>query len=84
MKVIKRILIIAGVLLVLLVAAAFSIPFLFKGKLLAFAKQEINATLNAKVDFQDVSLSLFRSFPNLSFQMQNFSVTGIDAFDGVR
>ena len=84
MKVIKRILIIAGVLLVLLVAAAFSIPFLFKGKLLAFAKQEINATLNAKVDFQDVSLSLFRSFPNLNFQMQNFSVTGVDAFEGVR
>lgn len=84
MKVIKRILIIAGVLLLLLVVAAFTIPFLFKDKLLAFAKTEINATLNAKVDFQDVSLSLFRSFPNLSFQLQNFSVTGIDAFEGVR
>lgn len=84
MKVAKRILIIAGVLIMLLVVAAFSIPFLFKDKLLAFAKEEINATLNAKVDFQDVSLSLFRSFPNFSFQLQNYSVTGIDDFEGVR
>ncbi len=84
MKVLKRILMIAGILLLLLVAAAFTIPFLFKDKLMAFAKTEINATLNAKVDFEDVSLSLFRSFPNLSFQLQNFSVTGTEAFEGIR
>lgn len=84
MKVAKKILIALLVFIVVLIAAAAAIPFVFKDKILATAKEEINNNLNAKVDFKDVSLSLFRSFPNFSFKLSEFAVTGINDFEGIR
>lgn len=83
MKIVKKLIIALAILLVVLVAAAITIPILFKGKLLAIAKTEINKNLDAKVDFADVNLSLFRHFPDLGFRLENFSVKGIDQFEGV-
>ena len=45
-----------------LIVAAFLIPVLFKKQITSLVKKEINKTLVAKVDFKDVSLSLFRHF----------------------
>ena len=49
----------------------------FKDKLVQAVKDNVNATLNAKVDFGDFDLSLFRSFPDFSFPdfgFQGFSI----------
>lgn len=78
----KKVLIGLAVFIVLLVAAVFTLPFLFKDKINARVKQEINNQLNAKVDYGDFSLSLIRSFPNFSFSIQDVSVVGIDSFQG--
>lgn len=70
-------------LVVLIVGAMFAIPYFFKDELLSLAKKEINKNINAKVDFKDLDLSFFKSFPNLSADLTDFSVVGIQKFEGV-
>lgn len=83
MKVVKKIAIGLLILLIVVIGAAAALPFIFKDKLHKVAIEEINKTINAKVDFGAVSLTLFRSFPNFSFSLRDFSVTGIDDFEGI-
>ena len=65
--------------LILLIIAAL-IPFMFKGKILNMTKSEINKSINAKVDFKDVDISLFRHFPKLSVGLESLHVVGINEF----
>jgi hypothetical protein len=62
-KGIKKGLKITGIIVVVLIALAFIIPIAFKKQITELVKKEINKSLTAKVDFADVSLSLFRHFP---------------------
>ncbi|HFC00179.1 MAG TPA: AsmA family protein, partial [Phaeodactylibacter sp.] len=82
-KIVKRLFIFIIVLVILVIGAAIAIPYFFKDEILEKIKQEANATLNAKVDFEDVNLSLLRSFPDFSFEMKNLKMEGVDAFEGV-
>lgn len=83
MKIVKRLLIALVVLIVLLVGTAIAVPILFKDKIVAIAKEEINKNVNAKVEFADVDLSLLRGFPHLVFSLKDLAVTGVETFDGV-
>lgn len=83
MKIVKRILLVVVILLVLLIGAAIALPLLFKDELLAFTKDEINKNVNAKVDFADASLSLLRSFPDFSFKLEDYTIYGVEEFEGV-
>ncbi len=83
MKIIKRLFIFIFVLLLLLLGAAFAIPYFFKDKIVAVVKEEVNDRINATVDFDDVDISIFRSFPDLSVGLNDFSVVGKDEFEGV-
>lgn len=76
-KALKIILIIVAVILALMVI----LPFAFKGKIVEAVKREANNNLNARLNFSKVSLSLFRSFPNVSVGIQNLSLTGVNDFD---
>lgn len=67
------------VILVILIAMV-ALPFAFKGKIVEAIKKEANKSLNATLDFDGVSLSLFRSFPDLSVGMKNLSIIGIEDF----
>ncbi|MCW5907459.1 MAG: AsmA family protein [Chitinophagales bacterium] len=78
----KKVFISIAVLILLLVAGILAIPFLFKDKINARVKAEINEQLNAKVDYGDFSLSLIRSFPNFSFSLNDISVIGVGEFKG--
>lgn len=82
MKIVKRIFITLGILIVLLLAAAIIIPVFFKDKIMAVAKEQMNKQLNAKADFKDVDISILRSFPRLSVSVEGLSIVGIDAFKG--
>lgn len=84
MKIVKRISIVLLVLVVLFIGAAIAVPIIFKDKIVAIAKEEINKNVRAKVDFADVDLSLFRGFPHLVFSLKDFSVVGIETFEGVK
>lgn len=72
---------IIGILIVLIIALAILLPVIFKGKIISVAKQEINKSLAAKVDFGDFGLSLFRSFPDFNLRMNDITVVGINEFE---
>lgn len=78
---IKKALKIFGILFLLLIVAAIAIPYFFKDQIVAAVKEDINKSLNAKVDFADVNLSLFKSFPDFNFSLDQLSITGIDEFE---
>lgn len=80
----KKGIIIASIFLGLMIISMVTIPILFKGKIAQKIKDEANNSLNAKIDFSAVELSLFRSFPQLNIAIKNFSVKGINDFDQTR
>lgn len=59
----KKVLKITGITLLVLLLVLFTLPFLFKGKIISLVKSEINKTINARVDFSDIDISLIRRFP---------------------
>ena len=81
---VKKILKWIGIPLLLLIVVIIALPFVFKGKLIEIAKQEINKSVNATVDFGDFDLTLFSSFPDFKFDIEDVSVTGINEFEGVK
>jgi len=78
----KKIFLVLGILLLLLIAAAIILPFVFKDKIIAKAKDSINKSLNAKVNFSGADLTIIKSFPNITFCMNDFCITGINEFSG--
>ena len=79
----KKGLIIFGAFLCLLIITMIAIPFAFKGKFSQKIKLAANETVNAKVDFSEIELSLFRSFPQLNVELKNITVTGVNEFDNI-
>jgi AsmA-like C-terminal region len=77
---IKKTLKITAIVLLVLVVAAFAAPFLFKDKITALVKKEINNSLDAKVDFDAVNISFFRHFPKVALGVSNMRVVGINQF----
>lgn len=69
-------------LLVLIVAAMLIIPVVFKESIREKVETEVNGMVNARVTFTGYKLSFLRSFPNLDFSLNGFSVTGVDRFEG--
>lgn len=82
-KIVKYGLIGFSVLFILLIAALIAIPYFFKDELIELTKKEINKNINAEVDFSEVGLSVFKNFPQLTFTLNDLTVTGIDQFDGI-
>jgi len=76
----KKIVKITSLTLLFLIALAFATPFIFKGKIISIIKSQVNNHLNAKVDFSDADISLFRHFPKLAVGIENLSVKGTDEF----
>lgn len=81
-SIVFRIFMWTGILIVLLLGLLIAAPFLFKDKLVELAKKEANKQLNAKVDFGEFHLSLFKSFPDFRFDIENVSVVGVNEFAG--
>ncbi|WP_315815965.1 AsmA family protein [Paraflavitalea speifideaquila] len=76
----KKILKITGITLLVLLVILFTAPFIFKGKILRIAKEQINKNINAKADFKDLSLSFFRHFPRVSVALEDLQVIGLGEF----
>lgn len=77
-KILKRV----GIGLLVLIAILIAIPYLFKSQIMSKVKAELNKSLNAKVDFKDVDISLFRRFPRLAVALEELQVTGVQHFEG--
>lgn len=72
----KKLLIISSFVIALIFIALIGIPYLFRDKIKALAKAEVEKRLNAKVSFEEVNLSLIRNFPNMSVGLEGFRVVG--------
>ena len=79
-KLIKRFFVAIGIILLLFIATAILVPVLFKDKIMALVKKELNEQLNATTDFKDVDISLFHSFPHLSVSIVDLSIVGKESF----
>ena len=62
------------VFILFLVAVLAAVPLLFKDKLMAIARQQVNEQVTAKVDWTDMGVSAFKDFPNFSVYMKNLVV----------
>ncbi len=78
----KKFLKITGITIVLIIALLILIPVIFQDKLVEIAKTEINNQVNAKIDFGTFDLSIFTYFPNLNFEINDVTVSGINHFEG--
>ena len=78
----KKLLLAVAVLVVLLIGVLAAAPLLFRDRIEARVKTAINEAVDARVDFGDVGIGLFRSFPDLSLSIRDLSVTGVGGFDG--
>ncbi len=78
----RRIIKWTGITLLLIIVLLIAAPFLFKDKIVAIVKEQANANLNAKVDFGDFDLSIFSSFPDFRFKINDVRVVGINEFEG--
>ncbi|MEO5584320.1 MAG: AsmA-like C-terminal region-containing protein [Flavobacteriales bacterium] len=82
-KLTKRIFIVIGILVALLLVAAILIPILFKGKIEAAVKAEVNKSVNATVEWGNWDIGIIRSFPNASVSVDNVRVCNKAPFEGI-
>ncbi|HET9011370.1 MAG TPA: AsmA-like C-terminal region-containing protein [Gemmatimonadaceae bacterium] len=65
-----------------LLVALLVVPFLFRDRIAARLKSEVNASVNARVAWSGASLGLLRDFPNVTLGLDRFSVVGVEPFAG--
>lgn len=84
MKIVKKILIGIGILLLVVVAAAFIIPIVFKDDIKAAIDKELAKSINADVifDVNNFDLTLFRNFPNVTVEVKELGVFNREPFAG--
>ena len=56
---------------VVLIAAAIAIPFFFKDKIIAKAKEQIETYIDAKTDFKSIDLSLLKNIKLPKYCLRN-------------
>lgn len=83
MKYLKTVLKIITFAFLGLVIALAILPYVFKDKIIQYLKDDINANLNAEVKFDDIDISVFKSFPDLRLRIDSLSLTGIDDFEDI-
>ncbi|KEO73175.1 AsmA-like C-terminal region-containing protein [Anditalea andensis] len=79
----KKVAIIIAGLIAFLLIALITVPYLFKDQILARIDREIASSVNAKVyyDYDNVSISLFRRFPDVSATIREFGISGNPPFE---
>lgn len=76
----KKIVKISLLIIVFFLAGIILLPVFFKGKIIDIAKKEANNSLNAKIEFADINLSLINNFPDITAKVKELSITGVDTF----
>lgn len=78
----KKILLTAGGTVGALLVVLAVMPLLFKGRIEERVRAEIERTTRVRVDWSDVGLTLFRSFPHPTFSLHGLTVVGTGRFEG--
>jgi hypothetical protein len=78
----KKILKGLGIFLLITIIALAAAPFLFKDKIKQLVLKSINENVDANVAFEEVSLSLFKSFPRANVTIDKLSIINKAPFEG--
>ena len=78
----KKALKITGIFLGVIILLLALTPFLFKGTIEDLLRNSINKNVNATVNWEEMDLSLFSSFPDAAVALKNFSVINKEPFAG--
>ncbi|MHB1105653.1 MAG: AsmA family protein [Lutibacter sp.] len=77
----KKALKIIGIILLVFALLLVATPFLFKGKIKELVLKSINKNVDAVVAFEDVDLSLFKSFPKATVVIDDLSIINKAPFE---
>jgi uncharacterized protein involved in outer membrane biogenesis len=78
----KKLLIILGIVVLVIIVALITAPMLFKPQIVKMVKEKANQSINANVDFKDVGISLLKNFPNAGISIDDLVIIGRGPFDG--
>jgi len=78
----KKVLKITGITLLVLLAIIIALPLFLQGKIEEIIKTKVNNSINATLDFEDVDLSLLKSFPYANVGLTNLSLVNKAPFEG--
>ncbi|HEX8562380.1 MAG TPA: AsmA-like C-terminal region-containing protein [Flavobacterium sp.] len=78
----KNILKALGVIILVVLVALVTIPYFFQDKIKAMIAETINKNVDATVAFEDVDLSLLRSFPRANVTVDKLSILNKAPFTG--
>jgi len=73
---------IIGIVLLVIVVILIAAPFLFESQIKDYVQKTANESVDAQVEFRDISLSFFRNFPQATVVIENFSVLNNQPFEG--
>lgn len=79
----KRTLAVLLSLIAILLGVLVAVPLIFGDKLIKLAKEKANQSVNAKIDFADYDITVFRSFPDLTLVVNDLTISGVNEFNGV-
>lgn len=68
------------VLLILILL--FTVPLVFRDKIKEKVESVVNESVNARISFGEYKLGFFKDFPNLTFSLNDLSVSGTGRFEG--
>ena len=78
----KKILKIIGIIILLFIAVLVAVPFVLESKIDKIVQNYADENLNADLSFDDVSLSLIRSFPKAQIRVENLKIINRAPFEG--
>ncbi|MDZ7269773.1 MAG: AsmA family protein [candidate division KSB1 bacterium] len=78
----KKMLLLAGLALAVVVLALLAIPIFFKEDLIALIKREAGKNLNATLEFEDLGLNLFQNFPAVTVNLAGLRLINHAPFAG--
>ena len=78
----KKLLKIAAAIVAVLLLATIVVPLALQGKVSQIVKREANAMLNARLDFENLDISLLRHLPHASLELRGLTLVGIERFEG--
>ena len=81
-KILKKILKWTGITFLLLIIALILIPIFFKDQIKQMVIDEVNKSLTAELSLEDFDLTFISTFPNMTIQLQNAKLTGLNDFKG--
>ncbi|MGB1230691.1 MAG: AsmA-like C-terminal region-containing protein [Winogradskyella sp.] len=72
---------ITGIVLLLFIAILIAAPFILESKIDKIVQNYADENLNAKLSFDDISLSLISSFPKAEVSVENLKITTLRPFE---